>query len=186
MKQGRRTREIAEQLQERLSADPDRFAGVKVYYDHGDSRKAQVCQPTSYMGRRYGADASLSGIDIVLVKGNRVFLVVEVEESEVRPKTVLGDVFGAILADRVRINNRPYFLDDAVVIVAVAVSGRGRRAEKYARLERHLAKYLRALNRSSIGTRVKRVRLVTAEPDDLVRRIERLVRLEVGREARGR
>jgi hypothetical protein len=181
MEHGRRTREIAERLQESLLEDPKRYSGVRVYYDHGDSTKTEVCQPTSYMGRRYGADATLSGIDIALVKNGTVFLAVEVEESEVRPKTVLGDAFGVILADRIRIHNRPYPLDDAVLIVAIATSGRGKRAAKYFRLERHLRKYVRVLRRSSLRTGVKKVRLVAAPPSDMVRRIERLVRLEVGK-----
>ena len=186
MPHGRRTREIAERLQRKLAEDPERYSGVRIFYDHGDSRKPEVCQPTSYMGQRYGSDATLSGIDIVLTKKGKVFLVVEVEESAVRPKTVLGDVFGVVLADKIRIKDRPYKLDDAVLIIAVVVSGRGRRAEKFARLERHLRKYLSVLNRTAPGTGVKKIRIVSSEPDDLVRRIERLVRLEVGKETRVR
>lgn len=181
MKHGRLTREIAETLQKQLNAEPKRYPGVRIFYDHGDSSKPEVCQPTSYMGRRYGTGATLSGLDIVLVKNSRVVLVVEVEESEVRPKVVLGDVFGAVLADGIRIKNRPYRLKDVVIVVAVAVSAPGRRSEKYARLERHLHRCLCALNQGGRDTGVKKVRIVTAERDDLVRRIERLIRLEVGK-----
>ena len=186
MEHGRWTREVAEKLQERLSADPVRYSGVRLYYDHGESGKAEVCQPTSYMGRRYGSDATLSGIDIVLLKNGRILVAVELEESEVRPKTVLGDVFGVVLADRVRIRKRVHPLAGAVLIVAVAVAPRGRRAAKYSRLERHLGRHVGALNRDAAGRRVKKVRIVAVEPRHLVERIERLIRLEVGKETRTR
>jgi len=79
------TRAIAEQLKKKLDADPERFAKIEVFYDHGDPKRTEVCQPTTYMGRRYGRDATLSGVDIVVTKGREVILAIEVEESTVRP-----------------------------------------------------------------------------------------------------
>ena len=123
---GVNTRAVAEQLKHKLDADTDRFGGIEVFYDHGDSSKPEVCQPTSYMGRRYGADATLSAIDIIVTKGNNVILAVEIEESTVRPKTVLGDVFGIALADRIRIKGKPYSLKNATIVVGIAIEGRGK------------------------------------------------------------
>jgi hypothetical protein len=60
---GKFTREVGEKLAMRFRACDD----IKVFYDHGDSRTNQeVCQPTTYMGRRYGSDATLSGLDIAI------------------------------------------------------------------------------------------------------------------------
>lgn len=182
MENGLRTREVAEKLVAKLRADPVRYSGVKLYYDHGESAKAGVCQPTSYMGRRYGADATLAGLDIVLVKNRKVLVAIEIEESDVRPKVVLGDVFGLILADRVRIGGRSYLVDGTVLIVAVTVGPRGSRRAKYLRLERHLRKYLLQLNQAAGRQRVKKIRIVPVEPRDLVTRIERLIRLEAGKQ----
>ena len=178
---GQRTREIAEKLQENLHADRKRYSEVQLFYDHGDSSKAEVCQPTSYMGRCYGSNATLSGLDIILVHKGKVFLLVEVEESEVRPKTILGDVFGVVVADRVSIRGRSLPISNATMIVAVTVSGHGRRAEKYVRLERRLGRHLEALRRTTSRSKVAKIRIVTSDADDLARRIERLIRLEVGR-----
>jgi len=175
MVHGTATREIAERLLQK------RYAGVDLFYDHGDSRRVAVCTPTSYIGRRFGADATLSGIDIVLVYRGKVFLLVELEESEVRPKTVLGDVFGVVVAGHVRIKGRSYPIEDATLIVGVTVSGRGRRAEKYGRLERHLSKYVRALRHTAPRTRVTKVRIVASQPHDFLRRIEGLVHREVSK-----
>ena len=180
MNAGDRTKRIAEQLSARLSKSDD-FKGIKVYYDHGESGHASVCQPTSYMGRRYGSDATLSGIDIILVRNGKAFLAVEVEESYVRPKTVLGDVFGIALANRVRIQGRTYPIHEALLMVAVVVGSSGRRREKYKRLERHIGRYIRALQTSSPRTNIKKVRVITTSQEDLVRRVERFIRLEVGK-----
>lgn len=181
MTQGQLTQAIAQKLKRKLEENQDRYSGIEVFHDHGNSTDPNVCEPTAYMGRRYGADATLSSIDIVLVKDKKVILAVEVEESMVRPKVVLGDVFAVVLADRIRILDRSYPVDNALLVIALTASTRGKRVEKYARLERHLGKYIDALQRTNPSTGIKKVRIVTAEPNDLVRRIERLIRLEVGK-----
>ncbi len=59
---------VAKKLTELIKDDKKRYKGIKVYYDHGDSSNPQVCQPTTYMGRRYGNDATLSGVNIELLQ----------------------------------------------------------------------------------------------------------------------
>lgn len=174
---GINTRSIAEELKARLHADQKRFSGIDVFYDHGDSSNAEVCQPTTYIGKRYGRDATLSGLDIVLAKDNNVFLAIEIEESQVRPKTVLGDIFGVVVADKMRIRKKTYSIKGTTLIVAIADEGKGKQSKKYLRLERHIKKYLKT--RPSQG--VSKVRIVSCPEDDLVRRIERLIRLETGK-----
>ena len=176
--QGVNTKAVGEQLKKRLAADPRRFGRLDVFYDHGDSSKPEVCEPTTYMGRRYGADATLSAVDIVVAKGKNVSLAIEIEESTVRPKTVIGDIFGIALADRIRIQGKPYSLENATIIVAIADNGKGRRSEKYMRLERHLGRYFKA----NPSNRVKKVRIIPCSANDMVRRIERLIRLETGKQ----
>jgi hypothetical protein len=174
---GFNTRKIAEKLKSKLDADPERYKGIRIYYDHGESKKSNVCQPTTYMGRRYGADATLSGVDIVVVKDNNAVLVVEVEESTVRPKVIIGDIFGIVLADRIRIKRKSYSLKNATIVVAIAEEGKGKKSAKYIRLERHLARYLK----NNPPRTPKKVRIIPCPISDLVRRIERLIRLEAGR-----
>lgn len=174
---GINTRIIGEKLKRQLDADKSRYAGIKIFYDHGDSSKPEVCQPTTYMGRRYGSDATLSGIDIVAIKDNNVFLAVEIEESQIRPKIILGDIFGVALSDKIRIKERPYSVENATVIIAISDDGKGKQSDKYSRLERHINKYLK----SHPSKNVTKVRIITCKTNNLVRRIERLLRLEAGR-----
>ncbi|MBN2465644.1 hypothetical protein JXD38_08515, partial [candidate division WOR-3 bacterium] len=101
----------------------------------------------------------------------------EIEERTSRPKTILGDIFGVVLADAARIGGRRYSIDRADVLVAMVAPKRGRLAAKYVRLERHVNKYVRVLRESGRSRSVRAVRIVTTTSEDLVRRIERLVRL---------
>ena len=174
---GMNTKAVAERLKHQLDLDPERFRCIDLYYDHGDSSKPEVCQPTTYMGRRYGADATLSGVDIVAAKGKDIVLAVEIEEGAVRPKIILGDVFGIALAQRLRIHGKPYRVNKATIVIGIAAPGKGKQPEKYARLERHLNAYFRENPSPSI----KKVRIVSCPINDLVRRIERLIRFEVGK-----
>lgn len=179
---GANTKKIAEQLKSKLDAELERFKDIKIFYDHGDSSKPEVCQPTTYMGRRYGTDATISAVDIVVAKGKNVILAIEVEESPVRPKTVLGNVFGIALADRMHIQGKTYSTKNATIIVAIAVDGKDKQTAKYQRLERHLDSYFK----TNPSERVKRVRIIPSATSDLVRRIERLIRLETGKLSYGK
>ena len=177
---GIRTVAIGKELQCNLDANAERYHGIGVFYDHGDSSDPEVCRPTTYMGRRYGSDATLSGVDIVVTEAGRVIAAIEVEESTVRPKAILGDVFGIALAGRMRIHGRPYPIVDATIVIAIADDSAGKQAAKYARLERHLQHYFQANPSDAVG----KIRIVSCRTNDLVTRIERLIRLETGKRSR--
>ncbi len=171
------TKEIGNRLTNSVAVvHPD----VTVFYDHGRSGDHNVCQPTTYMGRRYGADATLSGVDIVAVKDRKVIVVVEIEEGGFRPKTMLGDVFGVALADSMHIQGDRYVIEDAVIVIAVVHDGKGKKGEKCGRLERHLARYFLRQPSRSVST----IRVLPCSSEDIVRRIERLVRLELSKRKR--
>ncbi len=179
IRKGINTIAIAKKLQENLERDEGRYGDIELFYDHGDSSEPGVRRPTTYMGRRYGADATLSVIDIILAKDKRVFLAVEIEEGKVRPKTIVGDIFGILLCDKIRVLNRVYAIKKAVVIVAIAVSDKGRQVEKYERLERHLKRYLKKHPSESVS----KIKIIPCSTSDLIRRLERLIRLVAGKES---
>jgi hypothetical protein len=172
--QGIKTNEIGCRLSKCVAVShPD----VSVFFDHGRSGDLHVCQPTTYMGRRYGTDATLSGVDIVAVKNKKVIVAVEIEEGGIRPKTVLGDVFGIALTDSIRIHRKRYTIKGATVVIAILHDARGKKAQKYQRLERHLTRYFRRHPSESVS----KVRIIPCSSTDIVRRIERLVRLELSK-----
>lgn len=178
---GRHTKQIAMLLQRNLRAS-NVYKCTQVKYDHAThSDSNSVCKPTTYMGRRYGSDATLSGVDIVVLHHEQPVVLVEVEESKTRPKTIIGDVFGVALADNIRIQGKRYRMRDTTLVIAIAVPQRGKQADKYRRLERHLRKHLSILREGRRCCSVGKLRIVCSTTEDLVCRIERLVRLEVGK-----
>lgn len=174
---GKRTQEIGKQLKQKLIDETNKFEGINLFYDHGDSSDPEVCAPTTYMGRRYGDDATLSNVDIILTKGNEVILAVEIEESSVSPKKVIGDIFGIAIADSIMIQEKPYSLKDVTVIVAYLDEEKGKQSNKYQRLEEHLKKYFATNTLRSVS----KVRIIPCKKGDMVRRIERLIRFELGK-----
>lgn len=58
---GEKTRAIGEKLKINIDADPLRYKSIELFYDHGDSSKPEICEPTPYIGTRYGNDATLAG-----------------------------------------------------------------------------------------------------------------------------
>ena len=178
-RKGINTIAIAKKLKENLERDKLRYPGIELFWDLGKPSEPGVGRPTTYMGRRYGRDATLSVVDIVLTKNKKVFLAVEIEESkQVNPKTVLGDIFGILLCDKLRFQKKDYLIKKSVVIVAIAVSNKGKRAKKYKRFERHLKRYLTKHPSESVS----KIRVIPCTTSELIRWIERLIRFVAGKE----
>lgn len=93
---------------------------------------------------------------------------------------VLGDIFGIAITDKMRIKGKSYIIKEASVIVAIIIENKGKKKDNYQRLERHLIKYFIDTSSKSI----KKIRIVSCQADDLVRKIERLIRLEVGKSSK--
>ena len=182
--QGIATKRIGELLEQRFEYDSE-LSSLRVWYDHGTRELSRnVCQPTTYMGRRYGRDATLSGLDIAVTLGSKVLLIVEIEERTARPKIILGDIFGVVLADSVMIGKRRYSIKDVELLIAMVTPEKGKIAEKLSRLKRHVNKYIKALRDSG---RSRSVRVVSIEPttqDELVQRIEKRIRRIVNKKLR--
>lgn len=72
--------------------------GYDVFYDHGVSSK-NTGKIVSVSRKDYKRGDELSQLDIAIVErapGKKVIALVEIEETSDRPKTILGDVFGAL------------------------------------------------------------------------------------------
>ncbi|MBN1440206.1 MAG: hypothetical protein JW929_12430 [Anaerolineales bacterium] len=74
----------------------------RVYYDHGPSDAECVGAIAAYWGDEKHRDTKLADLDIAIVdpKG-RVILLIEIEESDDRPKTILGDAMAVLTADHI-------------------------------------------------------------------------------------
>lgn len=174
--QGLATKEIAILLKHSLGKDSE-LKHLEICYDHGDRKISEnVCQPTTYMGRRYGSDATLSGLDIVVKLRRKVLVVAEIEERTARPKTILGDIFAVVLADNAMISGDACKLRDVELLIAMITPEKGKIAEKLVRLERHANKYIKVLRDSGRSQSVRKVHIEPVSENDFIQCVEKRLR----------
>jgi hypothetical protein len=95
---GQLTAATAKHLQDLLKEK-----GYDVLYDHGDPSNENVGKIVSWYGSVITKEARLSFLDIAVVKQNsqKTFVLVEIEETTNKPKTLLGDVFGTLMGEHI-------------------------------------------------------------------------------------
>jgi len=76
--------------------------GYAVLYDH-DSTKENVGKIVSWFGDKYGRESELSQLDIAIIEkgSDKAFALIEIEETNDTPKTLMGDVLGVLLGDHI-------------------------------------------------------------------------------------
>jgi hypothetical protein len=101
MKHGELTTDLARYLA--IVLEPNWF---EILYDHGDTSQdttGQIGRIVSWFGPEYKSEARLAFLDIAIVSketGNAVALI-EIEETTVKPKVIIGDVLATLLGDRI-------------------------------------------------------------------------------------
>lgn len=76
--------------------------GYDVLYDHS-STKENVGRIVSWFGDKYGRDAELSQLDIAIVEkgSDKVIALLEIEEADDAPQTLMGDLLAVFLGDHI-------------------------------------------------------------------------------------
>ena len=98
-KHGELTAEIGKNL---------KFDGYDVYYDHGTSGD-NVGKIVSWFGEKYRRKAELSQLDIAVVQQSSeryISALIEIEETNHKPKTLLGDVFATLLGEHFKFQGK--------------------------------------------------------------------------------
>jgi hypothetical protein len=84
-----------------------------VLYDHGDPSNKNVGEITAYYGKKLHRDNKLAEIDVAILDDQRrIILLIEVEENDDRPKTVIGDAMSTLLADGIAFRSKPCAMID--------------------------------------------------------------------------
>lgn len=116
---GKLTAEIGESLL---------FENYDVIYDHG-KKKENVRQIYSTLKENYLREDILSQIDIAIVdKGSeksskRAIALIEIEEKKGNPKSLLGNVFGALMGEYIYLDKaQRYLVDDNTKLIVFGVS----------------------------------------------------------------
>jgi len=92
-KAGERTGKFGYWLSEELKEQPQ----YRVYYDHGSPEKHEsVVVIKAFLGDKVTKENKLADVDVMVVnQKNEIILLIEIEESPISPKTLLGDVFAS-------------------------------------------------------------------------------------------
>jgi len=82
--------------------------GYDVYYDHGEPSNSNVGKIVSSVVKKYRRGDELGQLDIAIVKkdSNDIVALIEIEETNDRPKTLLSDVFGTLTGNFISLPGR--------------------------------------------------------------------------------
>ena len=111
---GKFTAEIASNL---------KFDDFTVYYDH-DIASENVGKIVSAISENIGRGDELSQLDIAIVEkeSNNAFVLVEIEETNDRPKNFLGDIFGVLFGNHVSFKGNKLNVGKFTTLILAGVS----------------------------------------------------------------
>jgi len=166
---GQLTAEVAERLAEYYKDN-----SFDVLHDHGPDPK-NMGTIAAYFGERLSRKTELSQLDMAIVErsSKKICALIEVEETSARPKTLLGDVFAALLAEHISFKGECL---DVCEHASLIVVGKGDESDK-AMID-HLNQQVEAIRSKMRNAEMKFgkvvIKLFTDEDD-----LEKLLRDEI-------
>ena len=126
---GKNTGRFGLWLSQYLKADSQ----ISVFYDHGNRQKdSNIVAIKGFYGEHVSNKNRLADIDVMVVnhETNKVLLLIEIEESKMEPKKLLGDILTVLMCNRYAVkieNEQKYFNVSPTtrLIVAGIVSSKG-------------------------------------------------------------
>ena len=142
MKHGKFTAGFAKNLGQKLEKE-----GYTVWYDHGDpAEDSHVLKTSGYYGDKLSNQTKLAETDIMITKRDNIRCLVEIEETQVSPKKILGNAATICMCNGFAINRkgtheRYLFDDETKLLIACWFKKEGKGAEKMERLERRFKQF---------------------------------------------
>jgi len=98
------------------------FEGYNVLSDHGTAGE-YVGKIVSTLEKDYSRKDELSQLDIAIVEKNsdKVVVLVEIEETSDRPKTILGDIFSVLLGEYICFKGKDLRIGDFTTLIVAGV-----------------------------------------------------------------
>jgi hypothetical protein len=100
-----------------------KYEGFDVYYDH-DVSSENVGKIVSATSEGFGRGDELSQLDIAVVEkeSKNVAILLEIEETNDRPKNLLGDIFGVLLGNHVSFKGKKLNVGSFTTLILAGVS----------------------------------------------------------------
>jgi len=132
---GKITQQIAKELTECLASTK-----YQVLYDHGESVK-DVGRIVSYFGQDYHRGTQLSCVDIAVVDSTscEILFLIEIEEGNARPKTLLGDAMAVLLGDTIVFAGNDYRVTGKTrFLICSLANARGQKQKKVSYIQERI------------------------------------------------
>jgi hypothetical protein len=166
MNQGGFTGELGKKIREKYSD----WSDVQVFYDHLNTKDEFTCSPTVFWGE-LNSRTRLGQLDIVVLVDGKVRIVCEIEETVSPPKKIIGDVYGVVLADSIRIKGKEYPIGDVDFLFAVKLDDSPVKKAQLEELNEHVQKNLP----STSSNRMRVTFIGSPEFDELERQLLKTV-----------
>jgi hypothetical protein len=161
--QGELTAELGKSLQKDFGGN-----NYSVYYDHGKAGAEGVGAISAYYGPKLTRDSKLAEIDIaVLDRKGKIILLVEVEENDDRPKTVIGDAMSTLFADRIAFKSKEQkFSNHGATLLVLAKDSKAGHKERMGEINKRIGQTLD--NPKINRLKIKEVKLeLFGKPDEM-------------------
>ena len=147
--------ELTAKIAEKIKDDWEK-RGYVVFYDHGKKKENNNVGKIVVWcgdGEKTEWNTELSQLDIAIVEktannGYKAIVLIEVEETSDRPKTLLGDIFGMLFGDHVGFGEINFEIGDYTTLVVAGIS---KSKEGHALRNDHIEEVANQV-RSSVGT----------------------------------
>lgn len=151
MGRGKHTAELGRRVRKCVVASKNK--DLVIFFDHG--RRGESRKIVPFFGK-YGTATTLANVDLAVVnkRTKQIIVACEIEESEAKPKKIIGDVFNLYLAEKVRISKDDYDINSASILVGVKAGARGKCKDKLAVLEGKIPQATMEENRKKTSLRI--------------------------------
>jgi hypothetical protein len=107
--------------------------GYQVLYDHDPASDRVGKLVSSFGDLPYDRNTQLSHIDIAIVEKKtpeKIFALIEIEETTDKPKTILGDLLGVLIGEHISFGKKHPLLVNEHTILLVFVKSKGSHDER--------------------------------------------------------
>jgi len=134
--------------------------GYQVLYDHDPASDKVGKVVSSFGDLPYDRSTQLSHVDIAIVEKTheKVFALIEIEETTDKPKTILGDVLGVLMGEHISFGKEHPFSVNEQTILVVFVKSKVSHEERNKYLREKVEKV-----KPELGTKNSAVRKVFIE-----------------------
>ena len=175
MKHGKMTEQFGLWLKKHLETNKK----YSVFYDHGSPLEdPSVVVIKGFYGDKVTNRNRLADVDVMVANTDQeVVLLIEIEESEMSPKKLLGDIFSTVMCNKFAVrpeNENEYFgvSPKTVLIIAGVVPNQGDQEEELDKIRNIIMPRLQKFSTPKGSLQIDNIKIVTDK--DILKTLEKL------------